>query len=314
MAAPPDRFHNLALSAFILVLAGGSASCGSGDQGGGSGGSSVGGTTSGAGSGGSVGFGGATGSGGIPGTGGSAGGGATDGGSAGTGGVSGSGGSLAAGDVSGSGGSVGTDASADRDGGADAGAQAETGASNLDGGSSFDLPSAPDRQIMLDAPFWPEAFAANCAPPPINDRTQTDGHHHAGEDCMTSGCHFEPVLAAHYAGTNCHGSGCHVDGSPDGSGAPAFYFGGTVYRALTLAPDPGVEVGVQTAEGFFSACSAANGNFWYLAPSRTAAPLTWSSGTTRLRNGNGEAPMLTQPAAGCSAALCHSGKLKLTSP
>jgi hypothetical protein len=34
----------------------------------------------------------------------------------------------------------------------------------------------------------------------------------------------------------------------------------------------------------------------------------------RLRNANGEAPMMTTPAAGCNASACHTGTMKMTSP
>ena len=226
-------------------------------------------------------------------------GGATSAGGSGSGGSS----SVVSGGASGSGGQAGSDGAMDSGGGMS------------DGASGSDLSPMPDLPVNTDTPpFWPDAFAANCTPPTINDRVQADGHHHAGEDCMTSGCHLNPTLAAHWAGTDCRGSGCHDQGSPDGSGAPAFYFGGTIYQAVTLAADPSVEVGVLSTEGFYSACSAANGNFWYIAPSRTASPLTWSSASTRLRNTNGEASMTTTAAAGCNADLCHSGKQKLTSP
>lgn len=182
--------------------------------------------------------------------------------------------------------------------------------------SSTDLPLQADLLVRLDAPvpFWSGELLANCTPPTINGRQQTDGHHHAGEDCMTSGCHRDPELAAHHGGTDCRGSGCHSQGSPDGSGAPAFLFGGTIYRPSTLLSAPAVEVAVRTNEGFFSACSASNGNFWRLAPSRTAPPLTWASAEARVRNVAGEAVMTTTPTSGCNAALCHGEKQRLTSP
>jgi hypothetical protein len=173
----------------------------------------------------------------------------------------------------------------------------------------------PDLAVKSDASatFWTGSFAANCTPPAIGGRLQADGHHRAGEDCMRSGCHLNPRKPEHHAGTDCRGSGCHANGSPDGSGAPAFLFGGTVYRASTLSADPGVQVGVKAAQGLYVACSASNGNFWYVAPSGTTA-LTWAPGIVRLRNANGEAPMMTTPAAGCNATTCHTGALKMTSP
>jgi hypothetical protein len=128
---------------------------------------------------------------------------------------------------------------------------------------------------------------------------------------MRSGCHLNPKKPEHHAGTDCRGSGCHANGSPDGSGAPAFAFGGTVYRAATLAADPGVQVAVKTTAATYSACSASNGNFWTVAPSTA---VSWTGASARLRNANGEAAMMTAVAAGCNASACHSGTLKMTSP
>lgn len=130
---------------------------------------------------------------------------------------------------------------------------------------------------------------------------------------MRSGCHLNPGTPEHHAGTDCRGSGCHNNGSPDGTGAPAFLWGGTVYRAVTLAADRGVEVAVRATQGFYTACSASNGNFWVIAPTGTKT-LTWTGASARLRNANGEAPMMTTPAAGCNASTCHTGTLKMTSP
>jgi hypothetical protein len=173
----------------------------------------------------------------------------------------------------------------------------------------------PDLPIRLDsAPaFWTTNYAPNCTPPAIGSRAQSDGHHRAGENCMTSGCHLNPKRANHHAGTDCRGSGCHNNGSPDGSGAPAFLYAGTAYRAGTLAAEARAEVGVKTSSGFNLACSASNGNFWYIAPSGTTS-MTWTGSTARLRNASGEAPMMTSPAAGCNATACHTKMLKITAP
>jgi hypothetical protein len=173
----------------------------------------------------------------------------------------------------------------------------------------------PDAGAKVDATsaFWTTTYNTGCTPPTIGGRAESDGHHRAGEDCMRSGCHLNPQTAHHHAGTDCRGSGCHASGSPDGSGAPAFLFGGTVYRAATLVADPKVEVGVEDKQAAYVACSASNGNFWVVAPS-TAGTLTWSAAKVRLRNLNGEAPMMTLATAGCNAAACHTGLMKLTSP
>lgn len=163
------------------------------------------------------------------------------------------------------------------------------------------------------ASFWTAAMASNCKPPAIGGRAQDDGHHKPGTNCMTSGCHLNPKKAEHHAGTDCRGSGCHNNGSPDGSGAPAFLFGGTAYRASTLVAEVAAQIGVKAGSGFYTACSASNGNFWVVAQSGTTS-LSWTGASTRLRNANGEAPMMTAPAAGCNATACHTGNLKITAP
>ena len=251
--------------------------------------------------GGSTSTGGASSSGGTVGAGGSLG----AGGAVGNGGTSTTGGTVGGGGTSGTGGGAGTRTSSP-DAATDAVGSRDTGIAAI---------PIPDAAGKSDAPqiFWTTTYAANCAPPAIGGRDESDGHHRPGEDCMRSGCHLNPKTANHHAGTDCRGSGCHSNGSPDGSGAPAFLFGGTVYRAVTLAADPKVEVGVKATQGMYVACSANNGNFWVVAPSNTKT-LTWSGAGVRLRNANGEAPMMTTAAAGCNASACHTGTLKMTSP
>jgi len=148
--------------------------------------------------------------------------------------------------------------------------------------ATADLPANPDAQAKSDgAPvFWTTQFVANCTPPPIAGRSQSDGHHHANEDCMQSGC--------------------HAGGSPDAG--PAFLFGGTVRREGSLAPYPSVEVAVKTQSAFYSSCSAANGNFWTVATG--AGSLDWKTATAGVRSANGEVAMSPIPEAGC--ASCHS--------
>jgi hypothetical protein len=233
------------------------------------------------------------------------------GGSSSAGGQAGAGGQSGTGGFTGSGGQTGTGGDPPDDAGSDATPDIAVSKDV----AIPDLAPIPDLPVKQDAAlvFWQAGFTPNCAPPAISGRSEADGHHRPGENCMTSGCHLNPKTAHHHAGTDCRGSGCHSKGSPDGSGAPAFLFGGTAYRAVTLAADPGVEVGVQPTKGFYSACSASNGNFWYLAPSGTTS-LAWAGAITRLRNANGEAPMMTAPAAGCNATLCHTGTMKITSP
>lgn len=168
------------------------------------------------------------------------------------------------------------------------------GASMADAGMNRDtgpdLPAKLDAAARLDAAtaFWTNPFVPNCTPPPMGGRSQSDGHHHGGEDCMQSGC--------------------HAGGSPN-AGA-AFLFGGTVRRAGSLASYPSVEVAVRTPAEFYSACSAANGNFWVVAVD--AGSLDWNAATTRVRSSNGESVMLPAPEAACSS--CHSQVMLLTAP
>ena len=191
----------------------------------------------------------------------------------------------------GSGGQAGSSGS----GGSGAGGSGSGGAGTADAATNrdtatADLPANPDVPAKLDGTpeFWTAPFVANCTPLPIGGRSQSDGHHRAGEDCMQSGC--------------------HAGGSPD-AGA-AFLFGGTVRRAGSLAAYPSVEVAVKTQSEFYSACSATNGNFWIVAAD--AGSLDWNTATTRVRSSNGESVMLPAPEAACSS--CHSQVMLLTAP
>jgi len=191
----------------------------------------------------------------------------------------------------GSGGQAGSSGS----GGSGVGGSGSGGAGTADAApnrdtATSDLPANPDVPAKLDGAlvFWTTSFLANCTPPPVGGRSQSDGHHRAGEDCMQSGC--------------------HAGGSPD-AGA-AFLFGGTVRRAGSLASYPSVEVAVKTQSEFYSACSATNGNFWIVAAD--AGSLDWNTATTRVRSSNGESVMLPAPEAACSS--CHSQVMLLTAP
>jgi len=103
-------------------------------------------------------------------------------------------------------------------------------------------------------------------------------------------------------------SGCHAGDKPD-AGLP-FLFGGTVRRAGSLAVYPSVEVAVKAQAALYTACSAANGNFWVVAAK--GAALDWSTATARVRSAHGETVMLPSPEAGCNT--CHSEVLLLTAP
>ena len=183
---------------------------------------------------------------------------------------------------SGSGGDSGADAATNRDSGADAATHRDTAAA--------DLPANPDAPAKLDAApaFWTTPFVANCTPPSIGGRSQSDGHHRAGEDCMQSGC--------------------HTGGSPDAG--TAFLFGGTVRRAGSLASYPSVEVAIKTQSELYSACSATNGNFWIVVAG--AGSLDWDTATVRVRSSNGETAMVPVPEAGCNS--CHSEIMLITAP
>ena len=156
--------------------------------------------------------------------------------------------------------------------------------------------------------FWTGTYNPNCTPAPVYGRDESQGHHSPGSDCMTPGCHLNPMPALHNAAMAC--TDCHSGGSPDGSGAPAFLFGGTVYQAGTTTGAANVEVGVKSGSTLAVACSAANGNFWVLA----GPTITWSSANTRMRSSAGEVPMETAPSAGCNASGCHDSFGTLSAP
>ena len=160
--------------------------------------------------------------------------------------------------------------------------------------------------------FWAGTYDPNCTPAKVGDRDESQGHHRPGADCLTSGCHLNPVAAFHMPETDC--TTCHPDGSPDGSGAPAFLFGGTVYQAgttgMTKVGVAKVEVGVKSGSTLAVACSAANGTFWALA----GPSIDWSAATARMRDSARELPMHIVPAAGCNASTCHVGDFPLNAP
>jgi len=142
----------------------------------------------------------------------------------------------------------------------------------------------------------------------VGNWEEPQGHHNPGADCMTWGCHFNPVPATHNAGKDC--TECHAGGSPDGSGAPEFLFGGTVYQAETGEGAAKIEVGLNSGGMLAATCSAANGNFWALA----GPSISWSSVTARIRDSAGEASMQAAPTAGCNASGCHAGDSRLGAP
>ena len=167
------------------------------------------------------------------------------------------------------------------------GTSAADAATNRD--STTDLLANPDTPAKSDAEaeFWTSPFVANCTPPPIGGKSQTDGHHRAGEDCMQSGCHTS---------------------GPDAG--TTFLFGGTVRRSGSLAAYPSVEVAVKVQSALYSACSATNGNFWVVATN--AASLEWNLASARVRSSTGETAMLPTPEAGCNS--CHNQVLLMTAP
>jgi hypothetical protein len=272
-SAPMSKHLALAIPAFLLGLMMGSGGCGSSAHEGGTGGGAS--------------IAGSSGGSGPTNTGGNGSGGGSGGqpGSGGSSGQSDSGVGVG-GNQAGSGGQTGSGGQS-----GDAG-QAGIDGSVADTAQGSDVKPSQDTPPKLDAPvpFWPQAFVPNCVPPAIEGRPQTDGYHRPGEDCMASGCHLEAA-----------------------KGVPAFLFGGTIYRAGNSTGDSSVQIGVRTPDNFYSACSAANGNFWYISDSSTSA-LTWSSASVRVRNAGGDSAMITAVAGGCNASLCHNPAFKLISP
>ena len=229
------------------------------------------------------------------------------GGSARTGGTTGTGGGPATGGTgTGAGGATAPTGGTTTGGTTATGGSARTGGTTGSGGG----PGTGGANGAGGNAFWAGTYDANCMPAMVGNRDESQGHHRSGTDCMTSGCHLNPTPATHNAGQDC--TTCHGDGSPDGSGAPEFLYGGTVYQAGTTNGVAKVEVGVKSGSTLAVACSAANGNFWVLA----GPSIAWSSATTRIRDSAGEAPMQTAPAAGCNATACHStdGSLRLSAP
>lgn len=145
----------------------------------------------------------------------------------------------------------------------------------------------PDPSDGVDE-LWRSPFVSGCLPAKLGGRSQEDGHHRPGEDCMQAGCH-----------------------SGDSAGAgPAFLFGGTVRRAGSLATYGAVEVTVKVDATLYTACSATNGNFWVAASE--GDDVDWTAARAGVRTSNGETLMLPAPEPGCNG--CHSQVLLLTAP
>ena len=109
----------------------------------------------------------------------------------------------------------------------------------------------------------------------------------------------------HNAGQNC--LNCHTGTT----GAPHWYFAGTVYKADGKTPAPNVQIGVNDGTNLYTAYSATNGNFYL----RTAATINWASAQVHIRNSNGELTMSgAVPAAACNS--CHTGTTnpRITAP
>jgi hypothetical protein len=130
--------------------------------------------------------------------------------------------------------------------------------------------------------------------------------------------HSAPVVAGNKtnAGQNCIVAGCHQNNAL-GSGAPGFQFAGTVYKAGTTQPNPGIAVRVVSGATVLTTYTDAAGNFYFPAGSLsgtfTATTSVSSCPTitkmvTTLAGGNGAGPGVN------SCNLCHAATGGTTTP
>lgn len=147
------------------------------------------------------------------------------------------------------------------------------------GGSGTPLATTGGTANSAVSNFWPASYDASGAPSPAN------GRHHAGADCLMSGCHSS-------------------------TSSRNFLFGGTVYQSNGTTGAASVQVGVSVGGKVYTAYSASNGNFW-VAAGATAVDL--SQAGVKMRSALGEVEKhVTAVGAGCNS--CHTGNQVLISP
>ena len=121
--------------------------------------------------------------------------------------------------------------------------------------------------------------------------TPPDGHHNPGMGCMSA-------------------AGCHNDALGLGTAAPAYTYGGTLYKADKTTPYAGATVVVTLGSALKKVTAADNGNFWLVpglgldpptAANRAATKATACPSTPNLMSGT-----LGAGDGDCNKSGCHT--------
>lgn len=121
--------------------------------------------------------------------------------------------------------------------------------------------------------------------------TPPDGHHNPGMGCMSA-------------------AGCHNQALGLGTGAPAYSYGGTLFKADKTTPFAGATIVVKLGTAEKSVTVANNGNFW-LVPGVAGidSPTNTTQGETKASGCPDVTPMvgkLTQGGGDCNKSGCHT--------
>lgn len=120
------------------------------------------------------------------------------------------------------------------------------------------------RTVLLVTSLFVAACTVGKLPAADDDDDMPGGD--AGNGCMDRLAAPDPahdhggVAGASNAGLGCVAGGCHLEGST-GTDAPAFQFGGTVYKMGATQPQPGAVVTIKSAGGSVTTYADAAGNF-----------------------------------------------------
>ena len=117
-----------------------------------------------------------------------------------------------------------------------------------------------------------------------------------------------------HAGEPCITSGCHLPASP-GSGAPSFQFAGTLYKTGGSMPNPGATIRVKSGTMEAKAVADSAGNFYIEVGTLPAMPFPATTSVTACPTTTAMSSQLTAgpPNGGnCSVGSCHDRVMPMT--
>ena len=136
-----------------------------------------------------------------------------------------------------------------------------------------------------------DAAGNGCVPVVTAAADIPDGHHNPGMGCMSA-------------------AGCHNQALGLGTNAPAYSYGGTLYKADKTTPYPGATIVVELGGAAKKVVTANNGNFWMVPgvpgldpPTNTMTAKTSASGCPNVAP---MATLLTQGSGDCNKSGCHT--------